>query len=925
MNWDAVLGVDWVDRTRWGINNMETMGLPDWLKDYEQVFQSRETGLPPRREGVDHAIVLKEPEPKPSPLIPTKPEEQQFIKDYLDDLLHKGWIRPSKSPCGASLFLVPKKGGLRPVIDYRKLNEITVTDSTPLPLIDDTMDQIQGNTVFSKIDLKDAFNQIRIKEGDEWKTAFRTRYGTFEYLVMPFGLVNAPGTFQRYANQVLKEELDQGSTIYMDDIFIMDKEATEHRKRTRRILGKLQEAGLQAKLSKCEFEKPEIEILGRIINKEGVRPSPEHLQTIREWKTPTKVKEVQAFVGFANYQRKHVPGLAEETEILTRLTKKGQKWQWGPQEEKAFQEIKKRVSESRLIRHFDPNLPLTMETDASDHTTAAVLSQENGPLAFMSKKMTAAEQNYGITEKEMLAIVQGIKQWRKYFEGTRRTATIITDHKNLEYFKNAKITNRRQARWALEMQDIPYQIQYRSGKENTQADALTRREDATEPLPPKHIFEHAELTMEQAKEKGFHPQLNVAEAEKKPDGWYYRGRKILGERNEQEKALRDNHDSPTAGHPGVKETLRRIKQKYYWDKMIGDIKQYVQECMKCQQEREYHKKGIEHEIGRSEKIWKEVSIDHITKLPKTRGKDSILVIKDQGSGMIHLKAVTEKKNAKEVWQDCWETAWKLHGTPEKIRTDRGSTFMSKEWEGFMKEANIQHDKPTAYHSKSNGLVERANREVRRYLRKYINHQQDDWDRWLPTLEFAYNARPQEELDFSPYQIVFGETPEVTAKKEMRREAQRTIETRQATKEDARGNPAPEYQKGQWVFLGAKNKRKDRPSQKLDHKYWGPFQVEEKTTGNTYKLKLPKSMKIHPVFNTDRLKPYYGNAPTEQEANPEVVEGVEEWEVEEIRKKEGNKFLIKWRGFSRPTWEPKQNLTHCDEAIRKWEQKQRTEK
>ena len=188
------------------------------------------------------------------------------------------------------------------------------------------MNQIQENTIFNKIDLKNVFNQIRIKEEDKWKTAFRTRYGTFEYLVMSFGLVNVPETFQRYVNQVLKKELDQESTIYMDDIFIMDKRITEYRERIRRILEKLQEIGLQTKQSKCEFKKPEIEILERIINKKGVRPSPEHLRTIKEWKTPTRVKKVQAFIGFANYQRKHVPGLTEETEILTQLTKKKRKW-----------------------------------------------------------------------------------------------------------------------------------------------------------------------------------------------------------------------------------------------------------------------------------------------------------------------------------------------------------------------------------------------------------------------------------------------------------------------------------------------------------------------------------------------------------------------------------------------------------------------
>jgi Reverse transcriptase (RNA-dependent DNA polymerase) len=248
--------------------------------------------LPPRRRGVDHRIDLTTDGPKPSPLILTKPEDQQFIKDYLDKQLRKGHIRPSKSPLGASLFLVPKKGGKRPVIDYRKLNEVTITDSTLLPLIDDTLNTIQGKTIFSKIDLKDAFNQIRIKEGDKWKTAFRTRYGTFEYLVMPFGLVNAPGTFQRYVNHVLEGKLDQGATAYMDDIFMISQNQREHRTLVRGILEQLRKAGLREKLSKSEFEREEIEILGYVINKHGVRPNPEHLAALKGWEEPTGKKEV---------------------------------------------------------------------------------------------------------------------------------------------------------------------------------------------------------------------------------------------------------------------------------------------------------------------------------------------------------------------------------------------------------------------------------------------------------------------------------------------------------------------------------------------------------------------------------------------------------------------------------------------------------
>ena len=322
---------------------------------------------------------------------------------------------------------------------------------------------------------------MRIKEGDKWKTAYKTRYGTFEYLVMPFGLTNAPATFQKYVNWVLREELDQEGVAYVDNILATGHNQVTHREKMQKILMKLYRAGLRAKLAKCRFEVPRVKFLRYVVGKEGVSTDPEKTQVVRDWNPPKTVKQLQAFLGFINFYQKFIQETAEKSLPLTELTKKNQKWKWKNKHQQAFDKLKEELLKAPLLGYFDPTKRLIIETDASDHTTAAVIFQkiEGGLqlLGFMSKKMTSAEQNYTITEKEMLAIIQAVKEWRNYLEGSKTRAKIITDHKNLTYFQEAKITNRQRARWALEIQDVSYHITYRKGEENGVADALSRKED----------------------------------------------------------------------------------------------------------------------------------------------------------------------------------------------------------------------------------------------------------------------------------------------------------------------------------------------------------------------------------------------------------------------------------------------------------------
>jgi len=343
-------------------------------------------------------------------------------------------------------------------------------------------DGVQGAQWFTKLDLKNGFNLIRIRLGDEWKTAFRTRYGLFEFKVMPFGLTNAPSTFQDMMNHVLSNVLDIGVLAYMDDILIYTKTVEEHDRLVKDVLGRLRTNGLAVSPEKCVWRTQEVEFLGYIIGREGVKMSKEKVEAVLSWEAPKSLKEVQSFLGFANFYRRFIQDYSRIAKPLTELTKKeaGQEWKWNLEAERAFRKLKERFTMAPILAHFDATKPVIIESDASDFAIGAILSQRDSenrlhPVAFHSRKFTPAEINYEIHDKELLAIVDAFKHWRRYCEGAAHQVEVYSDHQNLEYFTTTKVLNRRQARWVQELAGIDFRIYYRPGAQNGKPDALSRR------------------------------------------------------------------------------------------------------------------------------------------------------------------------------------------------------------------------------------------------------------------------------------------------------------------------------------------------------------------------------------------------------------------------------------------------------------------
>jgi predicted aspartyl protease len=464
--------------------------LPEFYQEFLDVFSQIEAAkLPPLRgKGIDHGIQLeqvdgKEPQVPWGPLYNMSRDELLVLRKTLTEYLDKGFIRVSNSPAAAPVLFVRKPGGgLRFCVDYRGLNKITRKDRYPLPLIYETLQSIGKAKWFTKLDVVAAFHKIRIQEGQEWMTAFRTRYGLYEWLVTPFGLANAPSTFQRYINWALRDYLDDFCSAYVDDILVFtDGSLDQHREHVQKVLLRMREAGLQLDIDKSEFEVKTTRYLGFVITAgKGISMDPTKVDAITNWESPTSATGVRSFLGFANFYRTFIKNYSDLALPLTQLTHKGAMFLWTDSCEQAFQKLKKMFTEAPILVRFDPDRETIMETDSSGWCVGGTLLQlqPSGmfhPCAFFSKKNSPAECNYEIYDKEMLAIIRCLEAWDSDLRSVREFQ-VRTDHKNLEYFMTARKLTERQMRWSLILSRYNFSIMYIPGKENVRADALSRRD-----------------------------------------------------------------------------------------------------------------------------------------------------------------------------------------------------------------------------------------------------------------------------------------------------------------------------------------------------------------------------------------------------------------------------------------------------------------
>lgn len=466
------------------LSKLEKENLLKVLSDHHQVILKDNEKLTSTTK-IKHKILTSDDKPIYTKTYRYPHAHKETVREQIQDMLENGIITHSDSPWNAPIWIVPKKTDasgkrkFRVVIDYRKLNEITIDDRHPIPQIEDILDNLGHSQYFTTIDLKSGFHQIEMDENSRQKTAFSTDLGHYEFLRMPFGLKNAPATFQRAMNSILGDLIGKICYVYLDDVIVFGRCLKSHLRNLEKVLERLEQANLKIQLDKCEFLKRNCEFLGHIITPTGIKPNPDKIKEIQDWKLPTSEKQIKQFLGLLGYYRKFIQDYAKLTKPMTKYLKKDMEFKnTDPQFIEAFEKCKKILIADPILRYPDFTMPFILTTDASNYALGAVLSQihdsKDHPIAFASRTLNKHEINYSTTEKEALAIMWAVEKFKPYLYGNK--FTLITDHKPLTFIKNS-VKNQKIIRWRLDLENYDYDVVYKTGKTNVVADALSRKID----------------------------------------------------------------------------------------------------------------------------------------------------------------------------------------------------------------------------------------------------------------------------------------------------------------------------------------------------------------------------------------------------------------------------------------------------------------
>ncbi|XP_021306280.1 uncharacterized protein LOC110431500 [Sorghum bicolor] len=628
----------------------------DLLQDLEDVFPDEvPAGLPPLR-GIEHQIDLVPGASLPNrPAYRANPEETKEIQRQVKELLDKGYVRESLSPCAIPVLLVPKKdGSWRMCVDCRAINAITVRYRHPIPRLDDMLDELSGSTIFTKIDLRSGYHQIRMKIGDEWKTAFTTKFGLYEWLVMPFGLTNAPSTFMRLMNHVLRAFIGKFVVVYFDDILIYSKSFDEHLDHIHQVLAVLREEKLYANIAKCTFCTDRVVFLGFVVTADGIQVDEEKVKAIKDWPTPTNVSQIRSFHGLAGFYRRFVKDFSTIAAPLNNLTKKDVPFKWGDDQEQAFVELKRKLCEAPLLQLPNFGKTFEIECDASGIGIGGVLLQEGKPIAYFSEKLNGPHLNYSVYDKELYALVRVLEVWQHYL--LPKEFVIHSDHEALKYLKSQGKLNRRHAKWIEFIETFPYVVKHKRGKDNIVADALSRRCGLVTQLDTKVLGLESIKTL-YATDSDFKEPFSHCIAGK---GWdkYYVHDDFLFRTNKlcipacsiRQVLLQEAHAGGLAGHFGIKKTLDMLSDHFFWPHMRRDVQRHVERCIICLKAKSrLNPHGLYTPLPIPTVPWEDISMDFILGLPRSqRGRDSIFVIVDRFSKMAHFIPCHKSDDASHV-------------------------------------------------------------------------------------------------------------------------------------------------------------------------------------------------------------------------------------------------------------------------------------
>nr|ABA91307.1 retrotransposon protein, putative, Ty3-gypsy subclass [Oryza sativa Japonica Group] len=777
-------------------------GMPV-VQRFPDVFPEDLPGMPPNRdiEFIIDLIPGTAPISKRPYRMPVN--ELEELKKQIRELQEKGFVRPSSSPWGAPVLFVKKKdGSMRMCVDYRSLNEVTIKNKYPLPRIDDLFDQLKGAKMFSKIDLRSGYHQLKIRTEDIPKTALSTRYGLYEFTVMSFGLTNAPAYFMNLMNKVFMDYLDKFVVVFIDDILIYSKDEEEHAEHLRLVLQKLRKHKLYAKFSKCEFWLKEVAFLGHVISAGGVAVDPAKVEAVMEWKAPKSVTEIRSFLGLVGYYRRFIEGFSKIARPMTQLLKKEKKFVWSEQCQESFEQLKEKLTSAPILVLPDIRKDFVIYCDASRQGLGGVLMQDGKVVAYASRQLRPHEENYPTHDLELAAVVHALNIWRHYLIGNhcdiytdhknlkyiftqsdlnlrqRRWLELIkdydleiwrhylignhcdiyTDHKSLKYIFIQSDLNLRQRRWLELIKDYDLEVHYHPGKANVVADALSRKSHCNhlemEGMAPELKEELAQLNLHivprgQVNTLDIQPLLRTQIEEAQKD-------------NEE---IREVKERLAAGF--AKEFSTDEKDVLWYKKRIyvpkqGGLRGLI---LKEAHESAYslHPGSTKMYQDLKEVYWwpnmkrdvaEYVALCDVCQKTAT-GYDSIWVIVDRLTKTARFIPVKTNYSSAKLAELYMTRIVCLHGVPKRIISDRGTQFTSHFWEKVHEALGSYLAFSTAYHPQTDGQTERTNQVLEDMLRACALDFSKDWERCLPYAEFSYNNSFQASLKMSPNEALFG--------------------------------------------------------------------------------------------------------------------------------------------------------------------------
>lgn len=828
------------------LKNFEKEALDNVLETNTEAFFLEGDALN-RDEMFEHEIVLKE---HYKPVNTRQYKTPLALKGELDvnvnRMLEKDLIAESNSPWNMPVLLVPKKMDnskekkYRMVVDLRKLNDLIVQDAYPLPLIDEILGQLGNARYFSVLDLYSGFYQLGLSPESRKYTSFSVNGKKYEFKRLPMGLKNSPAYFTRMMNHVLSGLIGFDCLVYLDDLIIFGATLDEHNEHLRKVLEKLKKFGLKLQPDKCEFLRKEVVFLGHTVTGDGIFPDESKFSVVKNFPRTMNQKQMKSFLGLTGYYKKFIKDYGKIAAPLNKLTSSKVDFKWIEDVHTvAFEKLKELLITPPILIYPDMNQEFILTTDASGKGLGAVLSQmkdgRDRPIAYASRALSQAEINRhrdSAIEKELLAIVWAVKHFRHYLYGSK--FTIYTDHKPLIHLNSMNNANDKLMRFKMELAEYDFEIRYKQGPINTNADTLSR-------MFLLHCVDE----------------------------------------NEQKKMMEECHSSPLAGHRNANTTVERIKEiGFSWPSVRKDVEKFVRMCDSCQKNKLYLKTKLPMQITDTPSgPWEKCSIDIVGPLPVTlKGKKYILTFQDLFSKFI-IAIPLETQESEEVAKALVDNVFLSYGICKTILSDQGQNFMSKLFKNMCRLFGIKKIRTSAFRPQSNGSIERMHRSLKEYIIHFIDSNQRNWDEFLKLACFAHNSSIHLSTKFQPFELTLGRKVNIpwsfisnkgkdnpfyahgdyvaelkrnlNAIFEVAKENLKLAKEKQKLQVDKKLKVV-DFNIGDQVQLLNETVRQGR-SRKLGPQWNGPYTIVDKIGDVNYSIKMGRKSKI---VHGNKLKHYY---------------------------------------------------------------------